>query len=94
MKYHNVENGTEYTQKFADNADGALLFELIFQNEEQKGMYQLDKLTYKIGEQTYTELFAEAGIEASFGVETDVETDQMHMWKIIQMRIQIRILML
>lgn len=75
LKYHNVENGTEYTQKFADNADGALLFELIFQNEEQKGMYQLDKLTYKIGEQTYTELFAEAGIEASFGVETDVETD-------------------
>ena len=75
LKYHNVENGTEYTQKFADNADGALLFELIFQNEEQKGLYQLDKLTYKIGDQTYTELFAEAGIEASFGVETDVETD-------------------
>ena len=75
LKYHNVENGTEYTQKFTDNEDGALLFEMLFQKEEQKGQYQLDELTYKVGENTYTEAFKEAGIDVSFGVETDVETN-------------------
>ena len=75
LKYHNVENGTEYTQTFTDNEDGALLFEMLFQKEEQKGQYQLDELTYKVGENTYTEAFKEAGIDVSFGVETDVETN-------------------
>ena len=48
---------------------------MLFQKEEQKGQYQLDELTYKVGENVYTEVFKEAGIEASFGVETDVETN-------------------
>ena len=75
LRYHDAENGTEYTQKFTDNVDGALLFEMIFQSEEQKGQYELDELTYTIEENTYTEVFEEAGIEATFGVETDTETD-------------------
>ena len=75
LKYHNLDTNEEYEQEYSTVVDGALLFELSFSAESFIGKYQIDSVTYTIENNNYEESFAEAGIDATFGVEETVENN-------------------
>lgn len=75
LQYHNQDTGEIFNQSYVDMVDGALLFEMSFNDEIQTGVYQLDAVTYQVNNQEYTNLFSEAGIEAVFGVNEEVEVE-------------------
>lgn len=75
LQYHNRDTGETFSQSYANMIDGALLFEMLFNDETQMGVYQLDAVIYQVNGQEYTNLFSEAGIEAVFGVNEEVEVE-------------------
>ena len=75
LKYHNRESGKEYLQEYSEVMDGAILFEILFADESLTGTYQLDEISYVVDGVSYTQNLKEAGIEAFFGVNQEVETN-------------------
>ena len=75
LYYYNNDTGV-ISEIAASNAIGdGILFEKTFTDESQSGQYILDSLAYLIGEEVYTIRFFDIGINASFGVNTEVETE-------------------
>lgn len=74
LQYHNQATGEVFQQYFKEVVDNALLFEMLFYDESQTGVYQLDSVTFTVDGVAYTEFFGDAGIEAVFGVNQEVET--------------------
>lgn len=75
LQYHNQNTGEVFQQYFTEIIDNAILFEMLFDNENQVGAYQLDSVTFKVDGEEYTETFAAAGIEVVFGVNQGVESN-------------------
>ncbi|MCI5874687.1 MAG: GBS Bsp-like repeat-containing protein [Roseburia sp.] len=75
LQYHNKDTGESFTQTSTDVTDGAILFEIAFQNAGQAGAYQLDAVTYVVEGKSYTENLVVAGIEAVFGMEQEVDSN-------------------
>lgn len=57
------------------SSDDAVSFSMRFDSETSAGQYNLEKIVYTIGGKEYSESFAEAGIEAVFGVEKEVNAE-------------------
>ncbi len=71
---YSKQNSSETFQKSSNEViDGALLFEIPFEDASQTGVYQLDSVTFKAAGNTYVEYFADAGIEAVFGMDQEIE---------------------
>lgn len=75
LQYHNQSTGEVYQQYFSEITDNAILFEILFDNIDQAGIYQLDAIIFYVEDEAYTESFTEAGIEAVFGVNEEVEVE-------------------
>lgn len=75
LQYHNQNTGEVFQQYFTEVTDNAILFEILFDNINQTGTYQLDSVTFYVEDEEYTEYFAEADIEAVFGVNQEVEAE-------------------
>ena len=73
--YRNETNGVSYHVDAAQIMDDAVSFKISFNNENEKGEYTLEKISYAVDGAEYTEYFAEAGIQAKFGVEAEVESE-------------------
>ena len=75
LNYRNKDTGAKYSQKNSEITDGALLFEMKFSDEQMIGTYELTSIEYKIDENVYVQNFSEAGIDARFGVEENVQNN-------------------
>lgn len=73
LEYHNQQTGEVLSQDSKGVTDGAILFEIAFQNASQEGSYQLDAVTFVVNGKKCTENIKDAGIDAVFGMEQDVD---------------------
>ena len=75
LYYTNQSTGEKYTSSADQISDDAVSFSMRFDSETSAGQYNLEKIVYTIGGKEYSESFAEAGIEAVFGVENEVNAE-------------------
>lgn len=77
LYYHKQDSEEGLEQSCTEVIDGAVLFEILFDDLAQTGAYKLDSVTFKVAGKLYTESFSDAGIEAVFGMnaETVAEPD-------------------
>ena len=73
LVYSLIGSEEEFQQEFTDKNEDALLFVIPFEDVSQTGIYQLDSLMFQVEGKTYTEYFAEAEIEACFGMDQEIE---------------------
>lgn len=73
LQYHNAETGESYSQECTEILDNVLVFDIGFFEINMSGMYVLDEISFMVDEVEYTEIFSEAGIEAYFGMNQEVD---------------------
>ena len=74
LNLHRESDDSTY-EAAASVIDGdALQFEIEYSEESEAGVYILDAVAFVTGGVSYTVVLSDAGIEASYGVETVVET--------------------
>ena len=76
LTYHRVEDGMNYQVAANKIDEDALLFEVSYEDSAETGTYKLDSIIYTISDEMYTIEISQAGIEAQYGVNKEVETKE------------------
>ena len=76
LTYHRVEDGMTYQVAANKIDEDALLFEVSYEDSAETGTYKLDSIIYTISDEMYTIEISQAGIEAQYGVNKEVETKE------------------
>lgn len=81
LTYQKAADGEIFTAEAAEIADNMVRFTIEYTDEAQSGIYELVSVRYWAGGTEYEAVFAELGMEVSFGVnqESDDEPDDMLM---------------
>lgn len=79
LTYRNMETGEVFTIAAAEFADNMARFTIEFTEDAQRGVYALTGITYQVQGETYEIVFDALGMEVSFGVnqEGDSQPDEM-----------------
>lgn len=72
LLYRVQNTGETFSTFYTDVTDGAVLFEIPFEEENQTGIYELDTIIYKIDGIEYRQAFEKTGIDAMFTVNQEV----------------------
>lgn len=75
LNYHRVSDGKTYQAEMTQSNEEALMFDMSYVKNAETGEYQLDSLDYSVSGENRKIEFSEAGIDAKYGVNTEVETD-------------------
>ena len=75
LNYHRVSDGKTYQAEMTQSNEEALMFDMSYVKNAETGEYQLDSLDYSVTGENRKIEFSEAGIDAKYGVNTEVETD-------------------
>ena len=75
LNYHRVSDGKTYQAEMTQSNEEALMFDISYVKNAETGEYQLDSLDYSVSGENRKIEFLEAGIDAKYGVNTEVETD-------------------
>ena len=75
LNYHRVSDGKTYQAEMTQSNEEALMFDISYVKNAETGEYQLDSLDYSVSGENRKIEFSEAGIDAKYGVNTEVETD-------------------
>ena len=75
LNYHRVSDGKTYQAEMTQSNEEALMFDISYVKNDETGEYQLDSLDYSVSGENRKIEFLEAGIDAKYGVNTEVETD-------------------
>ncbi len=73
LSYSNTESGNTFSIGASEVTEEALMFEIDC-TEQDAGVYQLNSIAYKYQKQDYLIEFSAIGIEAYYGVNTEVNT--------------------
>lgn len=73
LYYYKQDCEETLEQSCTEVIDGAILFEILFDDLNQTGVYQLDSVAFSVDGKVYTESFSNAGIEAVFGMNVEIE---------------------
>ena len=74
LAYHRESDGKTYQADVSEYKDHAMLFKISFEESAETGVYILDSLTYTVDGEVHTVELAKIGIEAKYGVNTEVES--------------------
>lgn len=74
LAYHRESDGKKYQADVSEYKDHAMLFKISFEESAETGVYILDSLTYTVDGEVHTVELAKIGIEAKYGVNTEVES--------------------
>lgn len=74
LSYRSHTTGEVYETKAASILEGFVLFEIEFQEESLEDTFQLERISYTVGEEETAVSFAEMGMDAAFGVNQAAET--------------------
>ena len=75
LNYHRVSDGKTYQVEMTQSNEEALMFDISYVKNAETGEYQLDSLDYSVSGENRKIEFLEAGIDAKYGVNTEVKTD-------------------
>lgn len=75
LSYRNQKTDQVCEAEAAELSGGFVLFRIEFPEGSQPGSYQFERITYTTENGTFTASFEEMGIEAAFGVDTEVESE-------------------
>ena len=75
LNYHRVSDGKTYQAEMTQSNEEALMFDISYVKNAETGEYQLDSLDYSVSGENRKIEFSEAGIDAKYGVNTEVKTD-------------------
>ena len=74
LAYHRESDGKTYQADVSEYKDHVMLFKISFEESAETGVYILDSLTYTVDGEVHTVELAKIGIEAKYGVNTEVES--------------------
>ena len=74
LAYHRESDGKTYQVDVSEYKDHAMLFKISYEKSAETGVYILDALTYTVDGEVHTVELAKIGIEAKYGVNTEVES--------------------
>lgn len=74
LAYHRESDGKTYQVDVSEYKDHAMLFKISYEESAETGVYILDALTYTVDGEVHTVELAKIGIEAKYGVNTEVES--------------------
>lgn len=79
LHYKHRASGKEFTAEATNTVDNMVRFTMKYADKTQAGVYELTSIVYQSSGQKYQVSFAELGMEVSYGVdqETDTEPDEM-----------------
>ena len=74
LAYHRESDGKTYQADVSEYKDHAMLFKISYEESAETGVYILDSLTYTVDGEVHAVELAKIGIEAKYGVNTEVES--------------------
>ena len=79
LHYKRKASGEKFIAEATNTVDNMVRFTIKYADKTQAGVYELVSIVYQVDGQKYEVIFSELGMEVSYGVEqeTDTEPDEM-----------------
>ena len=79
LTYRRVSDGKVFTVEALDIVDNMVKFSIEYTDESQAGVYELTSVNYQVTGATYELLFDDLGMDVSFGVNQEIDTEPDEM---------------
>ncbi|MCI8483875.1 MAG: hypothetical protein HFH41_06000 [Lachnospiraceae bacterium] len=75
LQYRNITTGQEMTVEAVGIVENMVRFTMEYNSENQKGIYQLERVTWQTSEKSYVADLKKLGMKVVYGVNCQVETE-------------------